>query len=271
MLDMSPVVAKATFAVLIFVAAAVGGLIPLTGSLGSKRSRFMSWGNAFAAGVFLGTGLIHMLGEAGRAWTTLGWSYPMPLLLAAVGFMLFLLLEHVLLPQDAHSVAHAHSGDALPSEEVERLSGSGIPHALLVALSIHSVIAGVALGGQATFSGAFYIFVAIIAHKSSAAFALGVALRRSTIASARSRWFVVLFSLATPTGILAGAVVGGLLRSMAGRYFDAAFLALAGGTFIYIASMDILQDEFLHTGGRLVKWLFAAAAIALTAVLSIWI
>jgi zinc transporter 1/2/3 len=268
---MSPLVAKAAFALAILLAAAVGGLIPLAGRAGSRRSRFMSWGNAFAAGIFLGTGLIHMLGEANRSWAALGWSYPMPLVLAAVGFMLFLLVEHVLLPADAHSVAHAHSGHALPAEEVERLAGSGIPHALLLALSIHSIIAGVALGGQATLSGAFYIFLAIIAHKSSAAFALGIALRRSTVAIGRARVLIVLFTLATPTGIVAGAVVSDLLRSVAGQYFDAAFLALAGGTFLYIASMDILQDEFLHAGGRFVKWLWAVAAIALTALLSIWI
>jgi zinc transporter 1/2/3 len=77
--------------------------------------------------------------------------------------------------------------------------------------------------------------------------------------------------MATPLGILAGALVRDLLRSVAGQYFDAAFLALAGGTFLYIASMDILQDEFLHAGGRFAKWLWAVAAIALTALLSIWI
>ena len=268
---MSPLVAKIVFAAVIFFAAILGGLIPLAGRKGSRRSHFMSWGNAFAAGVFLGTGLIHMLGESNRAWYELGWSYPMPLLLAAISFMLILLVEHVLLPADAHSVAHAHSGHKLPLEEVERLTGAGIPHALLLALSIHSVIAGIALGGQAAFSGAFYIFLAIIAHKSSAAFALGIALRRSSVARARGRWLVGLFALATPVGIGAGALLGEVLRSVAGQYFDAVFLALAGGTFLYIASMDILQDEFLHASGRFVKWLFALAAIALTAVLSIWI
>ena len=268
---MSPLIAKVAFASVIFLAAALGGLVPLSGRPGSSRSRFMNWGNAFAAGIFLGTGLIHMLGEASRSWAALGWSYPMPLLLAAAGFMLFLLVEHVLLPADAHSVAHAHSGHELPSDEVERLTGAGIPHALLLALSIHSVIAGVALGGQGSFSGAFYIFLAIIAHKSSAAFALGIALRRSTVPRQRARQLIGLFSLATPLGILAGALVSDLLRSVVGQYFDAAFLALAGGTFLYIASMDILQDEFLHTGGRFVKWLWAAAAIALTALLSVWI
>ena len=68
MLEMNPVIAKVAFAGVIFLAAALGGLIPLSGKLGSRRSHFMSWGNAFAAGIFLGTGLIHMIGESNRAW-----------------------------------------------------------------------------------------------------------------------------------------------------------------------------------------------------------
>jgi len=68
-----------------------------------------------------------------------------------------------------------------------------------------------------------------------------------------------------------GALVSGLLRSTAGSYFEATFLALAGGTFIYIAAVDILQDELLQTGSRFAKWLVAALGVAVTAVLSIWV
>ena len=62
-----------------------------------------------------------------------------------------------------------------------------------------------------------------------------------------------------------------MLRTAVGAYFDATFLALAAGTFIYISAVDIIQDEFLRAGGRFAKWLFAAAAIALMALLSRWI
>ena len=262
---------KLGFSVAIFAAGAIGGLLPLGKRRAERGSAFMSGGNAFAAGIFLGTGLIHMLGEADHTWHELGWSYPMALLLATVGFMAFLLAEHVLLPHSVHVVAHAHSGDTLPAEEIRRLSAGGTPYALLVALSIHSVIAGVALGGQAQTSGVLYIFLAILAHKTSAAFALGVGLARSELSLKRSRALVYLFALATPLGIVAGAVLGNVLRTAVGRYFDATFMAIAAGSFIYIASMDILQDEFLHAGGRLVKWLLAALAVALTALLSVWI
>ncbi len=268
--SMSPWLFQLLFALAILAAGALGGWLPLAGD-GRSGKRFMSWSNAFAAGVFLGTGLIHMLGESSRAWQELGWSYPMAPLLAAAGFLAFLFAEHVLLPPSAHAVSHAHSGEALPASGLAALERPGIPYALLVALSIHSAIAGVALGAQRELAGALYIFLAIVAHKSSAGFALGVSLARSSVPPRRGRALVALFAAMTPLGILVGAVASGLLRGGAGRYFDATFEALAAGSCVYIASMDSLQDEFLHAGGRLAKWAWAAAAVALTALLSIWL
>ena len=55
------------------------------------------------------------------------------------------------------------------------------------------------------------------------------------------------------------------------HHHAAAFLALAAGTFIYISTLDILQDEFLRPGSRWAKWLSAALAVALMALLSLWV
>ncbi len=258
-------------ALAVFAVGWLGGWVPLARAGEVGAGRFMSCGNAFAAGIFLGTGLIHMLGEAGVVWRALGYSYPFAPLLTAAGFLGMLLAEHVLMPHSMHSVVHAHSGEELGAEEVRSLGSTGTPYALVLALSIHSLTAGLVLGARAGLSGALYIFVAILAHKSSAGLALGFALRRSGLEPGRAKKVVLLFAAMTPAGILAGALLSNLLRGVAGGYFDATFLAIAGGTFVYIASMDILQDEFLVAGGRLAKWLFAAAAVALMALLSVWV
>jgi zinc transporter 1/2/3 len=268
---LAPLGYKLLFALAIFVAGWAGGWIPLRGSGEGKNDRFTSWGNAFAAGIFLGTGLIHLLGEAQVAWTELGWTYPVAPLLAVCGFMITLLFEHVLIPHEAHHLVHAHSGEPLSGPEIERLASARYPYVLLFTLSVHSVLAGLALGVQDSLSGAFFIFVAIIAHKSTAAFSLGISLARSRVPLHRSRRHVLVFSLTTPIGIVLGAAASHLFRSAVGAYFDATFLALAAGTFLYIAAVDIIQDEFLRAGGRLAKWLWAAAAVALMALLSRWI
>ncbi len=76
----------------------------------------------------------------------------------------------------------------------------------------------------------------------------------------------------TPIGILIGTVVSALLDSSGEQVFEAVFDAIAAGTFIYIASLDILREEFLPPKeDRRVKWLFSIAGLVLMAVIAIWV
>ena len=49
------------------------------------------------------------------------------------------------------------------------------------------------------------------------------------------------------------------------------FLALAAGTFAYVATLDILRDEFLEPGGRWSKWLLVSAGTGLMGLLAVWL
>ncbi len=115
------------------------------------------------------------------------------------------------------------------------------------------------------------IALAILAHKGTAGLALGIRLARSPMGTGRARRFVLLFALMTPLGILLGLVGSGILRRGAGLYFDATVSALAAGTFLYIASIDMLQDEFLRPGSRWAKWMWAVVGLATTALLALWV
>ena len=264
---------KLLFAGLILAAGWLGGLLPIVRR--ESRGRMMRYGNAFAAGVLLGIGLIHMLADADERWREIGSSYPVAYLLAGVAFIVFLLIEHVLLPEPAHAMvhhghhhphSHPHSGDHEPAD-----GNQLYPWALVAALSIHSFVVGIALGSQSLAPEATVIFAAIMAHKSTAGFALGISLVRSPIETGVSRWLVALFSLATPVGIVIALVLRRGFDGPTLAYFDAIFLALAAGTFLYIASLDILNTELLHGGSRWGKWLSAAVGLALTAALSLWV
>jgi zinc transporter 1/2/3 len=262
---------KLLFALAIFAAAWFGGRLPSLLRDRNVGSRLLGWCTAFAAGIFLGFGLLHLLGDSRDAWSELGRNPAFAPALAVLGFMAILFLEHVLLPPAAHSVVHAHSGEPLSPEASAPLSSGRVPWALLLALSIHSILAGLALGVERSAAGVWFIFVAIVAHKWSAAFALGASLVRYDVAASRSRLLLLLFAAATPAGILAGSIAGGLLTSPEGRLFDATFSALAAGTFVYIGATDILQDTAHEVGQRLAKWVVAAIGVALTAVLSLWV
>ena len=64
---------KLLFSLAVLAAALLGGAIPLLGRRSARAGRLLGWGNGFAAGVFLGAGLIHLLPDALAAGAQLGW------------------------------------------------------------------------------------------------------------------------------------------------------------------------------------------------------
>ncbi len=249
--------------------ALVCGALPLRrrGGEDGASPRLLEWGNAFSAGIFLGAGFVHMLPAATAQWEQLGWQYPIGTLLAAAAIILMLLFEHVLPPEDAHHAIHAPSAARFGAHA----QGSpGAVYAILTALSIHALLEGLALGAQRDLRSALVIFAAILAHKSMEGFALGVSLARSAVPTARATALLGLFAAATPIGIVAGATVGAFAgpTSLA---FEAAFLSLAAGTFAYVATLDILREEFHEPGGRFAKWLWVVAGAGVMALLALWV
>jgi len=254
----------------VLAAGALGGALPLSRGGEVRAGRFLSWGNALTAGVFLGTGLIHMLPDAVEAWTKLGWHYPMAFLLAALAFVMMLLFEHVLLPEHAHEAVHAPSSERFgPPGDPGR--GSLTAYAVLTALSVHSLLAGLALGVVPDLAGALVIFLAILAHKSTEGFALGVSLVRNAMPRRRAWGLLAIFAVATPLGGLAGAAFGAQVEGPTRLVLEATFLALAAGTFAYVATLDILRDELLEPGGRWTKWLCVSAGTGAMGLLAIWV
>jgi len=253
--------AKLVLLLLILVAGAAGAVLPILRRASARSDRLLGWGNAFAAGVFLAAGVIHLLPDADRLWADLGWRYPMAFLLAVLAFALMLLVEHVLLPEDAHEEVHAPSSERF-TRLTERHHGALAAYAVLTALSIHALLAGLALGAQPEFTRALVISLAIIAHKSVEGLALGVSLVRSGLPRRQFGPLVALFASATPLGGLLGALLGEVFGGRAGATIEAALLSIAAGTFVYVATFDVLRDEFPAPGGRLAKWLILLAGIA---------
>lgn len=119
----------------------------------------------------------------------------------------------------------------------------------MIALSTHAIFEGIALGLQTEMNSCLSIVIAILVHKGAAACALGVSLVKTfphdfTLV----RTLVLLFSLATPIGVIIG-----ILCSGAGDIVDVIMSSLAGGTFIYIGCTEIIVQEFSVSGGRFVK------------------
>ena len=238
---------KIVAAVAILVVGVVGGAIPLLAAHHHASRRFFSLGNALAGGIFLGAGFIHLLPDAGEALEGVA-AYPLAPLLAAVGVVVLLLIDRVLFET-------THAGGAA--------QGGGTPQpiypvVLLVVLSIHSIIAGIALGLEAEVAASVLVMLGILFHKGSAAFALMVSVHASG-ADQRRLWTVLtIFVVMTPLGIVLGTVGLNLLEGRAAMLIEGSFTALAAGTFIYVAILDMIDAEMSRIDDRIARFVRSA-------------
>lgn len=249
--------------VAIFITGLTGGLLARILSTSKKSEMIFTMGNAFAGGVFLGAGIIHMLPDAREGFEVLlgEAAYPWFALLCAIGFLLILFLEKVCFLHD-----HKDGPLAKASPEKKLL----YPYVLLLILSIHSIITGVALGTESRILQAAVIMIAVLAHKGTAAFALGVSMLRTSMSLSRFTRLIIFFSCTTPLGILLGIWVMSVVTGRTAQAFEALFDALAAGTFLYVAVVDIIDVEFSHHHSQLLKFTLVALGVGVMAVVAIW-
>jgi zinc transporter 1/2/3 len=234
----------------------LGGTIPIVARRFENSRRFFSLGNAFAGGVFLGAGFIHLLPDGVDKLRTVS-SYPLGGLLAASGLALLLLIDRVIFSHD----------------DLEEGAGqtSGIyPYVLTIILSVHSIIAGTSLGLETHVSTSIVILLAILFHKGSAAFALMVSLHNAGVGAPRQKRILALFVIMTPLGLFIGTVASAILTGNTATLIEGAFDALAAGTFIYVAVVDIIDEELSIDEDKLVKFALIVAGIAFMGLLALW-
>ena len=116
--------------IIIFIVAVVAGIYPFTKKITSEREYQFSSAEALAAGVFLGAGLLHMLGDSAQDFISLHYEYPLPFLLAGVTFLCLLWLEHL-----SHAL-----------QKTKQANHPALAILAVLMLSAHSFLAGAALG-----------------------------------------------------------------------------------------------------------------------------
>ncbi len=249
---------KAISIILIITAGVFGGLYPLRKVLGKNGHENLMFGNAFAGGIFLGAGLLHMLPDSIENFGNLSLNidYPFPALLAGFGFIFVLFLEKVLVREE--------------SLEAIGKTNNQFPTLLFLVLAIHSIIAGMSLGLETSFASGIVIFIAIIAHKGSASFALGVSMANSNTQKSLFIKTILFFSIMTPLGIIIGSILSEIDSSRTALWFEAIFDALAAGTFVYIAILDIIHEVFEAPKKKWAKFGVLILGFLLMAGIAIW-
>ena len=229
------------------------GFAPLRLGAGARTSSGLALGNAFAGGVFLGAGLLHMLPDAQENFATVlpNANYPLPVLMMGAAILVILLTDQI-------------------GQHSSKRDGQGRSFLLFVVLALHSVIAGASLGLETAVVASVTIFIAIIAHKGAAGFALGTALESDGVKRPAYHRMIILFAATTPFGVALGTYLSVALSSNAAIWFESVFDALAAGTFLYIALVDIFKETFRDAGGLVRKFALAAVGFGLMAAIAVW-
>ena len=243
--------------VVIFIIGVSSGLLPLRFGVSKGEQLLFSIGNSFAGGIFLGAGLLHLLPDGIELLGNVS-DYPLAMLIAAGSLGILLFLEKVIFIEGEN-------------RDLENINKSAFePYLLALILSIHSFIAGAALGIEKTILASTVLFIAIIAHKGGAAFALGISMVRGGILKRRHIKVILLFSVMTPLGIFLGSALSKGFGSSTGEILEGVFDSLAAGTFLYVAVLDIIEEEFSIPGNELLKFVSIILGLSLMALLAIW-
>ncbi|KAI0213974.1 Zinc transporter ZIP1 [Lamellibrachia satsuma] len=176
---------------------------------------------------------------------------------------------------DEHSGA-GHSHDHLHHKHTDPSSHSYIRSLfLLLALSMHSIFEGLAVGLQGDVKNILQIFAALTIHKCILAFSLGLNFVQSHMTVRGILRSGFLFAITSPIGISIGIIVFQFtVNPVMSNLVCGLLEGIACGTFLFVVFFEILPHEFntkARLPNRMLKLLFLLvgyAAISLLLFLS---
>ncbi|XP_068108548.1 zinc transporter ZIP1 [Hyperolius riggenbachi] len=255
----------------------VGGLMPLflfrrqasADILGSRR-RLLSLISCFAGGVFLATCLLDLLPDylsgINDALSKLNITLQFPLqeFILAMGFFLVLVLEQIMLSytdhpgmsEETHSLLGPdgrHPGPDQPHVHVDVNAHSPVRAVILVlALSLHSVLEGLAVGLLQDSRKVLETCAALVFHKCIVSFSMTLKLSQGRLRPRVVLGCLLLFSFMTPLGIGLGVILTESTDPLH-QLTCSVLEGIATGTFLYITFMEILPHELSSGDQRIVK------------------
>lgn len=231
-------------------------------------SKLIGYIRCFSGGIFLSMGLYHMLQHAItdlRSFDFGSYNDGFPLIIAMCGYFIIFFVERIAVDDSDHSL---HSHDSTTAAEVEEEeekkeekedesttkdvegqfndndndkdnhtpSSSSTVYVILVALSIHAVFEGIALGIQDDVRSVASLAVGILAHKWAESLTLSVSIQKHRLRNIT----LFLFTIMTPIGV----GIGFIIQEWSSSIVSATTQAISAGTFIYIACNERFVREF---------------------------
>lgn len=213
----------------------------------------------FGGGVLIATTFIHMLPEVVSVVSALQdclmlapTPFGLPEVLLCTGFYLMYCIEETMHFVIRRRQRRKREREALESgeeevvepEEPNWLRGLGI----IVALSLHELFGGMAIGLEMTVSTVWFMTGAISVHKLVLAFCIGM-----EIMMAHTQWilavvYLLVFSIVTPIGVGIGIGVSESSAANQPSTVSGILQGLACGTLIYVVFFEIVAKG--HAGLR---------------------
>ncbi|EOX93204.1 Zinc transporter 5 precursor [Theobroma cacao] len=270
---------------LILVAGAIGVCFPLLGktikALRPENNLFFII-KAFAAGVILSTGFIHVLPDATESLTSPclnenPWGkFPFAGLVAMASAIATLMVDAFATSHytkshsnetqqidgdkektgehESHVHAHTHAthGHAHGSVSLVDRSGSSelLRHRVVSQLGIvvHSVIIGISLGASESPKTIKPLVAALTFHQFFEGMGLGGCISQAKFKSRAVAVMALFFSLTTPVGIAIGIGVSNMYHESrpTALIVEGIFNAASAGILIYMALVDLLAADFMN-------------------------
>jgi len=204
--------------------------------------RYSHYINSFAAGVLLTIALIHLVPESVELSSN-------ALLIVLGAFLAFYLLEAVLV---FHSGSAIHFADA----HARDLHTKGIT--IFSGLFIHSLIDGViiATGFEASPALGLFTAIGVILHELPEG-VTSFALMMRSMSRKNAFYLSLAVGLATPVGAAAGLGILGIMSESA----LGIMMAIAGGSFLYVAASDLIPETHERDVLQNVVFLLAGAGL----------
>lgn len=169
----------------------------------------------------------------------------------------------------SHGHSHQHQGHAHmdPSDLASVRS-----FVLLLAISIHTLFEGLAIGLQPTTLTVWSLFLAIIIHKLIIAFSLGLQFAENLQNKSKAVLFIVIFSVLSPIGIAVATALTAAGQGDDSLEFDAVngiLQCISTGTLLYVSFFEVLMGE-VGNDHCLLKVLFVIFGFTLMTLLQLF-
>ncbi|KAL3332519.1 hypothetical protein AABB24_032874 [Solanum stoloniferum] len=259
----------------ILVASSIGVCIPVLGkgipALSPERNFFFII-KAFAAGVILSTGFIHVLPDAFESLASPclaehPWGdFPFSGFIAMVSALATLMVDTyatsyyskknlkngvVAQSGDEQGIVHAHSHahvHGLSDSKSELLRYRVISQVLELGIIVHSVIIGIALGASESPKTIKPLVAALTFHQFFEGLGLGGCIAQAKLKTRTIAIMGLFFSLTTPIGIGIGLGIINVYddNSPTALIVEGVFNSASAGILIYMALVDFLAADFMH-------------------------